>query len=230
MLRELIQGQLAQGAASMSLLDFLLCMGAALLIGFLLSLAYMDHSSYTKSFVATIAMLPAVVCVVIMMVSGNLGAGVAVAGTFSLVRFRSVPGTAKEICAIFLAMASGLATGMGYLGFALLFALIMSLVTLAYNRSGFGEGKKGGLRKVLRITIPEFLDYSGVFEDLFTEYTSEHRLLAVKTTNLGSLFKLSYAVTLKDGSREKEFIDALRCRNGNLEISSSLQSTGAGEL
>lgn len=215
---------------TIGLVDFMLCMGAALVIGALLAIAYTYKNTYTKSFVATIAMLPAVVCVVIMMVSGSLGASIAVAGTFSLVRFRSVPGTAKEICAIFLAMAAGLATGMGYIGFAFLFSIVMAFMTMIYTQIGFGEHRNGALRKMLRITIPEDLDYGDVFDDLFALYTLDHTLSSVKTTNMGSLFKLTYNLTLKDGGKEKEFIDALRCRNGNLEISSSAQSTVAGEL
>jgi hypothetical protein len=218
------------GAARIGLIDFMACMGASLVIGALLALAYTYKNNYTKSFVVTIAMLPAVVCIVIMMVSGSLGAGIAVAGTFSLVRFRSVPGTAKEICAIFLAMATGLITGMGYIGFAFLFSIIMILATILYTKSSFGEHRNATLIKTVRITIPEDLDYGGVFDDLFKEYTTEHTLHSVKTTNMGSLFKLTYNLTLKEGGKEKEFIDALRCRNGNLEISSSLQSTMAGEL
>lgn len=231
MLNEMFRG-LFQSAdiATIELIDFLTCMGAALFIGALLALVYTFRSTYTKSFVVTLALLPAVVCVVIMMVSGSLGAGIAVAGTFSLVRFRSVPGTAKEICAIFLAMASGLATGMGYIGFAVLFSIIMVIATMIYTISSFGEQKNTGLRKTVRITIPEDLDYGGVFDDLFEKYTKEHTLSTVKTTNMGSLFKLTYNLTLKDANKEKEFIDALRCRNGNLEISSSIQSTAAGEL
>jgi len=230
-LDQIFRGLFETGTVSaIGLSDFLLCIGAALVIGALLALAYTYRNTYTKSFMATIAMLPAVVCVVIMMVSGNLGAGIAVAGTFSLVRFRSVPGTAKEICAIFLAMASGLATGMGYIGFAFLFSSIMALATILYTTSGFGEQKDAELRKTVRITIPEDLDYGGVFDDLFSEYTTEHTLRSVKTTNMGSMFKLTYNLSLKNGRIEKDFIDAVRCRNGNLEISSSTSSSVAGEL
>lgn len=144
--------------------DFLLCVGCALVIGLILAGAYMYGTRYTKSFVATLAVLPAIVCVVIMMVNGNVGAGVAVAGAFSLVRFRSVPGSAKEIGAIFLAMGTGLVAGMGYLGYAFLVAVILGGVTLLYNKVDFGAGKKAALYKTLHITIPENLDYTGVFD------------------------------------------------------------------
>ena len=158
----------------------------------------MHKSHYTKSFVVTLALLPAVVCVVIMMVNGNVGAGVAVAGAFSLVRFRSVPGSAKEIGTIFLAMAAGLISGMGYLGYAVLFSLLVGAAMFLLNTSRFGMKK--------------------------------NELVSVKTTNMGSLFKLQYHITLIDTANKKEFIDALRCRNGNLEISVTRQEASAYEL
>lgn len=190
----------------------------------------MYNTRYTKSFAVTLAILPAIVCVIIAMVNGSVGAGIAVAGAFSLVRFRSVPGTAKEICAIFLAMATGLATGMGYLGLAAAFTAVLSLVILLTSRFDFGTKKNAGRYKSIRIVIPEDLDFTGVFDDLFLEYTSSCELVNVKTTNMGSMFKLTYDVTLKDPDREKELIDKLRCRNGNLEISVSRQGTVPTEL
>ena len=190
----------------------------------------MLRNRYTKSFAVTLALLPSVVCVVIMMVNGNVGAGVAVAGAFSLVRFRSVPGTAKEICALFLAMGIGLIAGMGYLGFAALFALVMCLAFVIYNCLSLGVEKKTLRYKTLNVTIPEDLDYSGIFDDIFAEYTDSHALTRVKTTNMGSMFRLTYQITLKKTVSEKEMIDKLRCRNGNLEISLSNQEMGSVEL
>ena len=213
-----------------SVKDFLLCLGASLAIGIVMALAYMYRTRYTKSFVVTLALLPAVVCVVIMMVNGNVGTGVAVAGAFSLVRFRSVPGTAKEICALFLAMGAGLIAGMGYLGYAALFALVMCIIFVLYNQLDFGTKKNAATFKTLTVTIPEDLDYSDIFEDIFSEYTRSHELVRVKTTNLGSMFKLTYNVELADATREKEMIDKIRCRNGNLEISVSKQETVGTEL
>ncbi len=210
--------------------DFLLCVGVSLVLGLLLAWSYMYKTRYTKSFVVTLALLPAVVCVVIMMVNGNIGTGVAVAGAFSLVRFRSIPGTAKEICVLFLAMGTGLIAGMGYLGFALLFTLILSAVFMLYNRLRFGTRKNSSIYKTLSVTIPEDLDYSDVFEDIFAAYTSEHELERVKTTNMGSLFRLTYQITLRDPKKEKEMIDQLRCRNGNLEITVSKQETTTAAL
>lgn len=213
-----------------SLTHFLLCIGCSLLVGLLLVFSYMYRSRYTKSFIVTLALLPAVVCVVIMMVNGNVGAGVAVAGAFSLVRFRSVPGTAREITMLFLAMGAGLMAGMGYLGFVLLFTLIMCGFSMLYSRLDFGAGKNAAIYKTLNITIPEDLDYTGVFDDILRAHTTSYELVRVKTTNMGSLFQLTYNLTLRDAAGEKEMIDQLRCRNGNLEISVSRQQTTAAEL
>lgn len=209
---------------------FLLCMGVSLVIGLVMALCYMYHTRYTKSFVVTLALLPAVVCVVIMMVNGNVGTGVAVAGAFSLVRFRSVPGTAKEICTLFLSMGAGLIAGMGYLGFSVLFTVVMCLIFFLYNRLDFGASKNADAYKTLTVTIPEDLDYTGIFDDIFEKYTSAHELIAVKTTNMGSMFRATYHVTLCDPMQEKEMIDKLRCRNGNLEIAVSRQETSVAEL
>lgn len=208
---------------------FLICMGASIVIGIILTLAYMYKTKYTKSFAATLAILPTVVCVIIMMVNGNVGAGVAVAGAFSLVRFRSVPGTAKEIGAIFIAMGAGLITGMGYIGFAFLFSVIIGAVEMIYSSIEFGNTKNEKY-KTITITIPEDLNYPGVFGGIFKEYTDEHELVRVKTTNMGSLFRLTYDISMKKGMSEKELIDKLRCRNGNLEICMSKQVTTIGEL
>ena len=213
-----------------SVTDFLLCLGCALVLGLVMAFAYMYRTRYTKSFVITLALLPAVVCIVIMLVNGNVGTGVAVAGAFSLVRFRSVPGTAKEICTLFLAMGAGLIAGMGYLGFAVLFTVIMCVIFVLYNCLDFGAKKNAATFKTFNITIPEDLDYTGVFDDIFAEYTRSHDLIRVKTTNMGSMFKLTYNVELTDATREKEMIDKLRCRNGNLEIAVSKQETVGTEL
>ena len=219
-----------EGAAIISVSDFLLCVGFSLVLGLIIALGYMYKTRYTKSFVVTLAVLPAVVCVVIMMVNGNVGTGVAVAGAFSLVRFRSVPGTAREIGMLFLAMGAGLITGMGYLAYGLLFTIIVSAVFMLYNTLNLGVGKNAARYKTLKITIPEDLDYSGVFDDLFTTYTTSCDLVNVKTTNMGSMYRLTYNLVLKDAGKEKEFLDKLRCRNGNLEINISRQETVSVEL
>lgn len=231
MLKNLFKGLFDADIMSViSVTDFLLCIGISLVVGLLITFTYMYRARYTKSFVITLALLPAVVCVVIMMVNGNVGTGVAVAGAFSLVRFRSVPGTAKEICTLFLAMGAGLISGMGYLGFALLFTIVMCLMFLIYNRLDFGTKKNAKTFKTFTITIPEDLDYSGIFDDIFAEFTVSHNLVCVKSTNMGSMFRLTYNVILRDGNREKEMIDKIRQRNGNLEITSSIQETVSAEL
>ena len=209
--------------------DFLLCLGVSLMLGFIMAATYIIRNEHTKSFLVTLALLPAVVCVVIMMVNGNIGAGVAVAGAFSLVRFRSAPGSAKEIVTIFFAMGAGLLAGMGYLGFAALFTVIMCAVFLICNLAICNSNGER-VRKTLKITIPEDLDYSDVFEDIFQEYTKKNELIQVKTTNMGSMFRLTYNITLKDAAKEKQMIDRIRERNGNLEITVSRQENRSAEL
>ena len=210
--------------------EFLLCIGCSLVIGLLLAFGYMVHARYSKSYIVTLAVLPAIVCVVIMMVNGNIGTGLAVAGAFSLVRFRSVPGSAKEIMMLFLAMGTGLLTGMGYIGFGFLFAVIMSVVMAVYGRLDFGAQKNALRYKTIRITIPEDLDYSDVFEPVLKEYTDAFELVQVKSFNMGSMFRLTYNLTMKKSANEKEMLDKIRCRNGNLEITISKQDNSVEEL
>ena len=207
--------------------NFLLSFAISLALGFVIAGLYMFRSHYSKSFVMTLVMLPAVVQVVILLVNGNLGVGVAVAGTFSLVRFRSVPGTAREITSIFLAMAVGLAAGMGYLGIAVLLVVVLGAVSMILTITSFGDQRN---RKDLRITIPESLNYTDVFDDILKSYAKNWELVQVKTTNMGSLYKLTYQIEMKDTSEEKKMIDGLRCCNGNLEISCMTSSFGKEEL
>ena len=217
-------------ASGISIKSFLVCVLAALLLGAVIALAVKIRSRHSSGFLATLALLPAAVAVVIMLVNGNLGAGVAVAGAFSLVRFRSLPGTAREIGAIFVAMAVGLGCGMGYPGFAALFTGIMCLMFLAYTLLSSSQRSHQRLSKVLRITVPEDLDYADLFDDLFAQYTKRWELLSVKTTNLGSLNRLTYEIELKQPGTEKALIDGLRVRNGNLEISLSILTDNGTEL
>lgn len=206
-----------------SMSDFFLCIGTALLIGLIFAGMYMYRTRCSKGFVVTLALLPATVCMVIMTVNGNVGAGVAVAGAFSLVRFRSAPGTAKEIGAIFLAMASGLITGMGYLAYAILFSVIMAVIFIIYTEFERRSTNKEDLYKTLHITTPEDLDYDEVFDEIFKDYLSDYELTQVKTSNMGSMFRLTYNITLFRNASLKEMINKLRCRNGNLEITVSKQ-------
>lgn len=176
------------------------------------------RSTSSKSFTIAAAFVPPAVAMVIMLVNGNIGAGVAIAGAFGLVRFRSAQGSAKEICIIFIAMASGLAFGMGFLAYGILFLWASGLLLMLITRLNIWEKKSDRREKKLKITIPEDLDYDDVFEDLMRKYTKEYELIKVKSTNLGSMFQLTYRIVLKEPRQEKEFIDEIRCRNGNLEI------------
>lgn len=202
--------------AQMSVSAFLLCLGTAMVLGVLTSLVFSAKSRHTGSWAQSLALLPPIVTLVIMMVNGNIGAGLAVAGTFALVRFRSVPGTAREITGLFSSVAVGLACGMGYVGCALLFFLVMAAFVALLSLLRFGEAGCG--EKQLKITIPESLDYEGLFDDLFQKYAKRWELVRVRTTNMGTLFELSYNISLKAPGSSKEFIDAIRCRNGNLNI------------
>ena len=198
---------------------FLLATLCSLVIGVFIAFMYTIKNSYSKSYIITLALLPAIVQVVIMLVNGNIGAGVAVAGAFSLVRFRSAPGSGKEITSIFLAMAVGLATGMGYIGIAAIFAAIITIANLILSNVSFGNGANE--EKTLKITVPEGLDFEGIFDDIFERYTTKADLVEVKTSGMGSLYKLNYSVVLRSKASTKGMIDEMRQRNGNLEISCS---------
>jgi uncharacterized membrane protein YhiD involved in acid resistance len=199
-------------------------MAVSLVLGVGTAFIFMFRNTYSKGFVVTLALLPSIVSLVIMMVNGNIGAGVAVAGAFSLVRFRSIPGGAKEICSIFFAMALGLTVGMGYVAAAALFFVIIGAVMLLLSVISFGEQR--GSERELKITIPENLDYEGLFDDIFQKYTKNVELIRAKTTNLGTLYELHYHITLCGQSISKDFLDALRCRNGNLNIVCGRKSSG----
>ncbi len=196
---------------------FLLCVLFSLIDGIIVCLAYLVKNETTKSFKLSLMILPTIVCVVIMMVNGNIGVGVAVAGAFSLVRFRSAPGSAKEICVIFAGMCAGLIAGVGYIAYSLLFSILIGLLIIVLNILLQISDKKN-TSIVLKITIPEDLEYNEVFTDLFKDYTKGYSLISVKTTNMGSLYKLKYKVKLNNVNEEKEFIDKIRMRNGNLEV------------
>ena len=219
----------ATTATSIALAPFFTSVGAALGLGIVLALIYCFHSRFTKSFMVTLATLPAIVAVVIMMVNGNLGAGVAVAGAFSLVRFRSAPGQARDIAFIFLAMAIGLVCGMGYLGYAALVCVVLGGANLLLQLVDFG-GAGARLDRTVRITVPEDLDFVGLFDEVLSRYTSSFELTSIKTTNMGSLYKLSYDVQLRSADCVRQLIDDLRCRNGNLEVALSYQEANGGEL
>ncbi len=208
--------------------EALICTIVSVLLGFVIAITYMASGSYTKNFAITLVLLPALVQIVIMMVNGNLGTSVAVLGTFSLVRFRSVPGSSKEISNIFFAMAVGLATGMGFLSFAVFITILLAITFFVLSKTKFGEDRKQ--KKILKITIPENLEYEGVFSDIFETFTTNHELEKIKSTNLGSMFELSYQIQLKKEIKEKEMLDAIRCRNGNLTVLLSKKVAGEEQL
>ncbi len=189
----------------------------SLICGLIIALAYSVKNKCSRSFTTTLIMLPAIVELVIILVNGNIGAGVAVAGAFSLVRFRSAPGRGQEITSIFLAMAVGLATGMGYIGVAILFTVIISAINLMLNITKLGAADE--YHRILKITVPENLDYEGKFEDIFNKYLSDYTYEEVKTSNMGSLYKITLSVALKTGVSTKAMLDEIRTRNGNLDIS-----------
>ena len=202
---------------------FLMCVAVSLVIGLMLCLMVQWRSRCSESFAITLALLPASVCVVIMMVNGNIGAGVAVAGAFGLVRFRSAAGTGREISAVFIAMGAGLITGMGYLAYGVLFSLVLGIMMMVYTALHLGSSPRQEHYRLLRITIPENLNYVNVFDPVLEAYTSQYTLKQVKSTNMGSMFRLTYDIVIR--LSEKNLLDELRCLNGNLEISLSCQET-----
>lgn len=205
-------------ASAFTIQEFLTASAVSVVLGLAIMFFYsFKNSTASRNFLMTLAILPIVVQTVIMVVNGNVGTGVAVAGAFSLVRFRSVPGNARDICCIFLAMAMGLATGTGYIALAVLLVLIVGIMNMVFALTGFAASDMEGVKE-LTVTIPESLDYTGAFDDIFDEYTESCDLSQVRTTNMGSLYKLKYMIRMKDESREKQMLDELRCRNGNLDI------------
>jgi len=205
---------------------YLYCIFAAFACGIIIALSVSFRNKVTKSFIISLIVLPMIVQTVITMVNGNIGTGVAVMGAFSLVRFRSVPGKAKDIAAIFLAMTAGLACATGYIAIAILFSLIMGVVMIVLSNIPMGDDRFLDLR----ITVPESLNFVNEFDDIFEKYTHKHHLYKTKTTNMGSLYKLYYKIQIKDAKKVREFVDELRCRNGNLEIAVCDAPEGNEEL
>lgn len=202
---------------TITLHGFLVSLCCAMVLGVLSSLMFTHFTRHTGSLAITLAVLPPIVTLVIMMINGNIGAGLAVAGAFALVRFRSLPGTAKEVCGIFLSVSIGLACGMGYVGVAVLYFLFMSGFIILLEELRFGQGRLA--ERQLKITIPEDLDYEEIFDDLLEKYTLRWELVRVHTTNMGTLYELTYEVLMRQKNQSREFINELRCRNGNLSIS-----------
>lgn len=208
---------LNNAAGTLSIQSALICMFTSIILGVIIAYVHMCTTKYSKNFLITLSVLPLIVQVVIMMVNGNLGTSVAVLGAFSLVRFRSIPGNSREIVSIFFAMAIGLAVGMGHIIFAIVITVMLTIVLIILSKSKFGE--KNIQEQKLKILIPEDLNYIDIFNDIFEKYLELCNLTKVKTTNMGSMYELSYNVILKDEKQQKDFIDEIRCRNGNLNIS-----------
>ena len=201
----------------------ILCTILSLIFGLAIAGIYMFKNRYSRSLATTLVLLPAIVQIIIMLVDGNIGVGIAVAGTFSLVRFRSIAGTAREIGALFFAMAIGFVIGLGYVFYAFVFLLLVGGASLLLAQFSFGEDRS---LRFLKIKIPENLDYEGIFDDIFAKYTRSIKLEMVRTINMGSLFELTYVVYLNSQHIPKAFIDELRCRNGNLNIMLSRHRDG----
>lgn len=218
-----------ENTTNLSFKELMVCIAASIILGLLVAFVHMYHNVYSKNFVITLAVLPVLVQLVIMLVNGNLGTGVAVLGAFSLIRFRSVAGGAREITSIFWSMGIGLATGMGFVGYITIFSVIIALFLLFLNTIHFGE-KNNVAEREIKVTIPEDLDYPGLFDDLFANFTYSATLDSVKTTNMGSLYELRYRILLKNSQNEKDLMDAMRVRNGNLPIVSGKVSTNREEL
>ena len=214
--------------ATIEVSDFWICIAVAIALGLLISFCYMYKSEFSKHLVISIALLPVIVAVLIMLVNGNIGAGVAVGGVFALTRFRSAQGTAKEITHIFLSMAVGLTLGLGFVSIAVILVILVELLNLVFALTKFGTITDN--RRTLKITIPEDLNYTSLFDDIFEKYTKSFTLDKVKLRNLGTMFRLSYSITLKDAKLEKDFIDEIRTRNGNLDVLCSKLQTNPEEL
>lgn len=193
----------------------IICVISAILLGLIIAFTHKITSKYNKNFLITLTLIPLAVEAIMIMVNGSLGTGIAVAGAFSLIRFRSIPGTSREILSIFIAMTIGIVLGMGYIGYAVIITFITSLIIIILNNIKLFENNKD---KLLKITIPENLDYTDIFNDEFNEFLNNYEINQVKTTNMGSLFEITYLVNLKNNINEKEFIDKLRIKNGNLKI------------
>ena len=219
-------GSIFNGTLTVGL--FLLAVCASIILGLVLALVFMYRNTYTKSLISALVLVPAIETVVIMLVNDNIGVGLSVAGSFALIRFRSVKGNAKELTAIFLAMTIGIICGTGYVMLAVLYTLLLCAVMFGLESLSFGKMSEN--ERYLKITIPESLNYDEVFEDILNRYTSRHELESIKTLTLGSLFRVEYVITMKDPRQLKQMIDELRTRNGNLEIMCAKASVNREEL
>lgn len=224
----MLQSILTDATATISLTDCFICIITAIILGGVISFTHKLTTKTTPNFLLTLAILPTLVQVIILLINGNLGTSLAVAGAFSLVRFRSMPGNSKEIISVLWAMAIGLALGMGYVTYSIIITIIVALLViglskLVYKVQDMSERK-------LKILIPENLDYEEVFDDIFEKYTNKIELQKVKTTNMGSMYELVYMVNMKADKKEKDFMDEIRCRNGNMLVMLERQELSEVEL
>ena len=203
------------------------CALIALGFGILTAFVYAIKSNYSKNMLITLVILPVIVDVVLTIINGSIGVGIAIAGTFGLVRFRSVPGSAKEICYIFLSMANGLMCSAGQVGYGGIVLGAVLVILLAFKFIPIKNN--GSCERDVRITVPESLNYTEAFTEIFNKYAFQTELVKVKTTNMGSTFDLTFSIIMKDPKKEKEMIDEIRIRNGNLPVMSSI-SAKANEL
>lgn len=212
----MLESILTQTEATVSLIDCMLCTIVAIILGAVISFTHKMTTKTTPNFLLTLAILPALVQVVILLINGNLGTSLAVAGAFSLIRFRSMPGNSKEIVSVFWAMATGLALGMGYVFYSIIITIIIAILVIVLSKLVSKE--QDLTERKLKIVIPENLDYEEVFDDIFEKYTDKVELKKVKTINMGSMYELVYIVSMKKDQKEKSFMDEIRCRNGNMLV------------
>lgn len=213
----MLESILAQGTtATVSLVDCMICIAVAIVLGVVISFTHKITTKTTPNFLLTLAILPVLVQVIILLINGNLGTSLAVAGAFSLIRFRSMPGNSKEILSVFWAMAIGLALGMGYIFYSIIITIIVAALVIILNKVVMKDQDLS--ERKLKIVIPENLDYEEVFDDIFEKYTDKVELKKVKTTNMGSMYELAYLVSIKKEQKEKDFMDEIRCRNGNMLV------------
>ena len=206
-------------SSNISLASILICSIVSLILGVAISYTHKKTSRYSKNFLITLSILPVLVQSVMIMVNGNLGTSVAILGAFGLVRFRSMPGTSKEILSVFFAMAIGLATGMGHIVFSIIITILVILAMIIFSKTSIFNQDES--ERILKITVPDNMDYNHMFDDIFKKYLKHFKVGNIKTVNMGSLFEITYEIKFNEQLNDKDFIDELRVKNGNLKISLS---------
>ncbi|CAM3548069.1 DUF4956 domain-containing protein [Marinicrinis lubricantis] len=209
----------------MTWMHAILTIVVSFMLGGMISYTYMktNPAGYSQSFTLTMVLLPAIVAIIILLIGSNIARAFSLAGAFSIIRFRSAPGDPKDIAYVLFTMAAGLACGVGMFGYGVLFTVCLCLLMWILGKTNYGASKSD--QKVLKVTIPESLGYEEAFDEVFKQYGVDYELKKVRTTELGSLFELVYAVTMDQALNQKEFLDAIRCRNGNLDISLTMSPT-----